>query len=75
MVRLGLKPMVAGWKVQTNPLSYIGTQLDGLFLQLWRTTIWIQFKKQIFIKNDWFEMDHRVFCFATRGQSIKGKQY
>ena len=26
MVCLGLEPGVAGWKVQTNPLSYGGTQ-------------------------------------------------
>ena len=25
MVRLGLKPGAAGWKVHTNPLSYGGT--------------------------------------------------
>ena len=25
MVRLGIEPGVAGWKVQTNPLSYGGT--------------------------------------------------
>ena len=27
MVYLGLEPRVAGWKVQTNPLSYDGTPL------------------------------------------------
>ena len=25
MVCLGLEPVVAGWKAQTNPLSYSGT--------------------------------------------------
>ena len=27
MVCLGLKPGAAGWKVQTNPLSYSGTPM------------------------------------------------
>ena len=32
MVCLGLEPGVAGWKVQTNPLSYGGTPLITFFL-------------------------------------------
>ena len=36
MVCLGLEPGAAGWKAQTNPLSYGGTpkSLDSLSLQL-----------------------------------------
>ena len=29
MVCLGLEPRVAGWKTQTNPLSYGGTPFSG----------------------------------------------
>ena len=33
MVCLGFKPGVAGWKAQTNPLSYCGTpMLDIIYL-------------------------------------------
>ena len=38
MVRLGLKPGVAGWKLQTSPLSYGGT-LICLFLCHWQNFI------------------------------------
>ena len=31
MVRLGLEPRAAGWKAQTNPLSYGGTPFPRLF--------------------------------------------
>ena len=31
MVSLGLEPGVAGWKAQTNSLSYSGTQKSMLF--------------------------------------------
>ena len=30
MVCLGIKPGVAGWKAETNPLSYGGTQKEKL---------------------------------------------
>ena len=32
MVCLGVKPGVAGWKVQTDPLSYDGTHTAETFL-------------------------------------------
>ena len=32
MVCLGLEPEAAGWKAQTNPLSYGGTQWLKIFL-------------------------------------------
>ena len=36
MVCLGLKPGVAGWKAQTNPLSYVGVCLGIIILdQYW----------------------------------------
>ena len=34
MVCLGLEPGAAGWKVQTNPLSYSGTPLSFLSVDL-----------------------------------------
>ena len=34
MVCLGLDPGVAGWKAQTNPLSYSGTPILRLLLPL-----------------------------------------
>ena len=34
MVCLGLEPGVAGWKVQTNPLSYSGTRGTVLEISL-----------------------------------------
>ena len=33
MLRLGLEPWAAGWLVQTNPLSYGGTQVVTSFVQ------------------------------------------
>ena len=30
MVRLGNKPRMAAWKVQTNPLGYVGTPFSFL---------------------------------------------
>ena len=32
MVFLGLEPRAAGWKAQTNPLSYGGTPLYTIFI-------------------------------------------
>ena len=32
MVCLGLEPGAAGWKAQTNPLSYAGTPMHNDFL-------------------------------------------
>ena len=34
MVCLGLEPGVAGWKAQTNPLSYGGTPWEEFLSQL-----------------------------------------
>ena len=34
LVCLGLEPRVAGWKEQCNPLSYVGTPSQVIFLEL-----------------------------------------
>ena len=38
MVCLGLEPGAAGWKAQTNPLSYCGTNNRNIFfrVEIWR---------------------------------------
>ena len=38
MVLLGLEPRVPGWKIQTNPLSYGGTQIK-MFIILYTDII------------------------------------
>ena len=54
MVCLGLKPGAAEWKVQTNPLSYGGTQLLQLFDiggQYSSLAEMVSYKKYFFAKN------------------------
>ena len=46
MVCLGVKPGPAGWKAQTNPLSYGGTPIVELFLPFILSPQWPQVAKQ-----------------------------
>ena len=73
---LGLKPRAAGWKVQTNPLSYGGTPVSTLLLIKYVARVvvyshnnthyilaidWLQFTKRFHnILNNFLEKNHLI---------------
>ena len=64
MVCLGIKPGAAGWKAQTNPLSYGGTPKRWLFILLIRSTLMslmqvVVCERQIQVQHLLWSVEHR----------------
>ena len=83
MVYLGLEPGAAGWKTQTNPLSYGGTPFNSFYSNM--TVIHIPNqtkKKELFLhklmenpENTHYRLISRLTGFGSFGAYLKRAPY